>query len=63
MKIILIKDIIFEEDSCFEFTLRTGCYLESDEPYQGLNEDNTFTVCQGMSMYYTIPEEYFKVIN
>jgi hypothetical protein len=53
-KIKLIEDIpaymtVIEKDSI----------LEEDEPYQGFNEDGTFTICQGMDIYIVLEKNKF----
>lgn len=37
--------------------------FESDEPYQGLNEDGTFTIYQGQDIYIAIKKNQFKIIE
>ena len=63
MKIKIIKDIIFNEDSCFQLSFKKDRIIESDEPYQGLNDDGSFTICQGQGMYLTLEKEYFHIIQ
>lgn len=44
-------------------TFKSGDTFEEDEPYQGFNEDGTFTICQGINMYHTIKVGDFEVIE
>lgn len=37
--------------------------FEEDEPYQGFNEDGTFTICQGMGIYHIINVGDFEVVE
>lgn len=62
-KIRVLKKIIFNEDSIYELSFEQGQIIECDEPYQGFNEDGTFTICQGMGMYHTINIEDFEVVE
>lgn len=53
-KIKLIEDVpaymtVFEKDSIFE----------EDPPYQGFNEDDTFTICQGTGIYIDLKKDQF----
>lgn len=63
MKIKIIKDIIFNEDTWCQLSFKKDDIIESDEPYQGLNEDGSFTICQGQCMYLTLENEYFHIIQ
>jgi hypothetical protein len=63
MKIKIIKDIIFNEDTVDEVSLKKDVVIESDEPYEGMNEDGTFTICRGMGWYFTISSDCFIVLK
>lgn len=56
-KIKLLKEYNFEM-----FTYNVGEIHEEHEPFQGFNEDGTFTICQGMDIYNTIKKEDFEEI-
>lgn len=47
----------------FHINYDRGDIIEVDEPYQGFNEDGTFTICQGMGLYHTIDKEDFEIIE
>ena len=58
MKIKLLENIegymtIFEKGEIFE----------PNEPYQGFNEDNSFTICQGMNIDIKVEEHQFEIIE
>ena len=63
VKIELLKDVVFAEDTMYQLSFKKGEFFESDEPDQGLNEDGTFSICGGMSIYHTLKREYFKIIE
>lgn len=38
-----------------------GDVFEEDEPYMGLNDDGSFTICQGMGVYIQVKKEQFEI--
>lgn len=56
-KIKLLKDY-----TGYMMTFKKGSVFEVNEPYQGFNEDGTFTICQGMGIYITIKKEDIKIL-
>jgi hypothetical protein len=63
VKIELLKDISFCDDTMYHLSFKKGERFESDEPEQGLNEDGTFSICAGMDIYHTIEKDCFKIID
>ena len=63
VKIELLKDVVFAEDTMYELPFEKGDIFVSDEPDQGFNEDGTFSICAGMGIYYTLKKEDFKIIE
>ena len=57
-KIKLLKDY-----HGYMTTFKSGNIFEVNEPLQGFNDDGTFTICQGMGVYFTIKKEDFEIIN
>lgn len=57
-KIRLLKDY-----NGYMITFKCGEIFQEDEPYQGFNEDGTFTICQGMDVYHTIKVEDFEIVE
>ena len=57
-KIRLLKDY-----EGYMTTFKIGDIFEVDEPYQGFNEDGTFTIFQGMGIYHTINVGDFEVVE
>ncbi len=57
-KIKLLKDI-----EGYMMVFKKGEIIEPDEPYQGFNDDGTFTICTGMGIYHTIEKNNFEIIN
>ena len=57
-KIRLLKDY-----EGYMTTFKCGDIFEVDEPYQGFNEDGTFTICQGMGVYHTINVDDFEEVD
>lgn len=47
----------------YMMTYKKGDVFEEDEPYQGFNDDDTFTICQGMGVYHTIEKTDFEIIE
>jgi hypothetical protein len=39
-----------------------GMEFEEDEPYQGFNDDGSFTICQGKEGYINVPKEKYEKI-
>jgi len=42
---------------------KVGEIFESNEPYQGFNDDGSFTICQGMGIYHIVEPENFELIE
>ena len=61
IKIRIIKNITCGK-SPYSITLKKGQIVESNKPDQGLNDDGTFTICQGMGIYHTIEKSDFEII-
>ena len=56
-KIMLLEDV-----DMYMTIIREGITLKENKPYQGFNDDGTFTICQGMGVYKTIEKSKFKEI-
>ena len=63
VKIKLLRDVVFSEGTMYELSFKKDEILVSDEPEQGLDEDGTFSICVGMSIYHTLKKEYFEIID
>jgi hypothetical protein len=58
-KIKLLKDV-----DGYMMTFKKGRVLEENEPYQGFNDDESFTICQGMGIYINVEKkDYEKIIE
>jgi hypothetical protein len=44
-------------------TLTEGSSFYPNEPYQGFNEDGTFTICQGFGVYLDLQPNEFEILE
>jgi len=59
MKIRLTEDVIGAYDTIYHIRE----IINVDEPYQGFNEDGTFTICQGMDIYIIVEKNQYEIIE
>lgn len=63
MKIRLIDKVECYSPTDEKAYFQIGMIIEEDEPYTGLNEDGSFTICQGMGVYIQVKKEQFEIIK